>query len=108
MNTYILFTNDAAGYIDEEKYDVAACVGATTDCGRCRGDNKICWPKASNWRAHSHRRTVLAWIPQQEDRPRLWRLIRRRFFAPCRAGRLFDQLSCVVNGAGGPARLGQM
>lgn len=30
------------------------------------------------------------------DRPRLWRLIRRRFPSPARAGRLFDQLGYDV------------
>ncbi|MDI5424815.1 alcohol dehydrogenase catalytic domain-containing protein, partial [Salmonella enterica subsp. enterica serovar Kentucky] len=29
--------NDAAGYIDEEKYDVAACVGATWIAGGVAG-----------------------------------------------------------------------
>lgn len=30
VSEYVHFIhNDAAGYIDEEKYDVAACVGAT-------------------------------------------------------------------------------
>lgn len=41
VSEYVHFIhNDAAGYIGEEKYDVAACVGATLDCGRCRGDNR--------------------------------------------------------------------
>ena len=31
--------NDAAGYVADEKCDVAACVGAT-DCGRRRRDDR--------------------------------------------------------------------
>lgn len=55
VSEYVHFIhNDAAGYIDEEKYDVAACVGAT-DCGRCRGDNESAGQKPPTRRDHSHR-----------------------------------------------------
>ncbi|TGD30479.1 SAM-dependent methyltransferase, partial [Salmonella enterica subsp. enterica serovar Poona] len=38
VSEYVHFIhNDAAGYIDEEKYDVAACVGATWIAGGVAG-----------------------------------------------------------------------
>ncbi len=98
VGEYVHFIhNDAAGYIDEEKYDVAACVGATLNCGRCRGDNRSAGQKPPNtvgiiligepyWRQ----------IPQREGSPTQWRLIHRDFSGPARGWSPFRPTRLVL------------
>lgn len=51
--------NDAAGYVANEKCDVAACVGATGLRGRSRDDGSA-GKKPQAQENNAHRRTVLA------------------------------------------------
>ena len=50
---------DATGYIAEEKFDIAACIGLLDCRRRCRNSPNS-WNKVSNQADPAHRRTVLA------------------------------------------------